>query len=353
MIEQDASRGGAYNLVSARRVERATLIAFSQTIWPDRSPDRLLSSWWMRADDNCSVAAIHRSTGIMAGLCAGRPSKWVVDGQTHPAVAICDWYVASGHAARMLGRRLVRHFEMPDRMLYAFSMSDDAIAYLARLGWVGPYTSALLALPLPHVARWVHAVLPSPRALDLRDYVVASGALPAPLAEHLDRIQTARTGDATAHMRRGADEWSWRLSICGERSYRFCLAYRAGEPVGYIAVRRLSPGSSRLLGKIPGALLTDLAAVGDDSEVLSALVARATVYASKLGAAVVLAATTNAEHRRALARTGFLSPGFPLLGRLLERRAPQYMWLPRGPAAQLAVNGVLLTFADSDVDFKL
>jgi hypothetical protein len=50
---------------------------------------------------------------------------------------------------------------------------------------------------------------------------------------------------------------------------------------------------------------------------------------------------------------GFLSPGFPLLGRFLERRAPQYMWLPRGPAAQLAVNGVLLTFADSDVDFKL
>jgi len=107
------------------------------------------------------------------------------------------------------------------------------------------------------------------------------------------------------------------------------------------------------LGKISGALLTDLAAVGDDSEVLSALVARATVYASKLGAAVVLAATTNAEHRRALARMGFLSPGVPLLGRILERRAPQYMWLPRGPAAQLDVSGVLLTFADSDVDFKL
>lgn len=353
MIKQDASSGGTYILVSARRVDRETLIAFSKTIWPERSPDRLLSSWWMRADDNCSVAAIHQPTGVMAALCSGRPSKWVIRGKTHPAVAIGDWYVAPQHAARMLGRRLMRHFGTPDSMLYAFSMSDDAIAYLARLGWSGPYTSALLALPLPGIARVGHSILTSPRELDFRDYVVASGALPASLAKDLDHIQMVRTGVALAHMRRGADEWSWRLSVCGERSYRFCLAYRTGEPVGYVVVRRLTPGSSRMLGKLPGALLTDLVAVNDDSRVLRALVARATAGASEFGAAVALAATTNARHRRALAVMGFLSPGIPLLGRLLERRAPQYMWLPRGPAAQLTADGMSLTFADSDVDLKL
>jgi hypothetical protein len=307
----------------------------------------------MRADDNCCVAAIHQPSGVIAGLCAGRPSKWVVGGQTHPAVAICDWYVAPTHAARMLGRRLVRHFETPNCMLYAFSMSDDAIAYLTRLGWIGPYTSALLALPLPRVARAAHAILRSRRGLDVRDYVVDSGALPAALAQDLDRIQVVRTGDAHAHMWRGADEWSWRLSVCGERSYRFGVAYRAGEPVGYTVVRRLTSGSSRLLGRLPGALLTDLVAVADDTEVLRALIARATAYASELGAAVALAATTNAGQHRALAAMGFLSPSVPLLGRFLQQRAPQYMWLPRGPAAQFTANDMSLTFADSDVDFKL
>jgi hypothetical protein len=353
MVKQDALHGGTYILVSAKRVDRETLIGFSKTIWPDRAPDRLLSSWWRQADDSCSVAAIHQPTGVMAALCSGRPSKWVICGQTHPAVAICDWYVAPTHAARMLGRRLVRHFEMPDRLLYAFSMSDEAIAYLTRLGWTGPYASALLALPLPSIARVVHSILRSPHGLELRDYVIASGALPASLAKDLDHIQTIRTGEALAHMQRGADEWSWRLSVCGERSYRFSLAYRRGEPVGYVVVRRLTPGSSRVLGMLPGALLIDLMALNDDFQVLRALVARATVGASELGAAVVLAATTNAAHRRALAAVGFLSPGIPLLGRVLERRAPQYMWLPRGPAAQLTVEGMSLTFADSDVDFKL
>jgi hypothetical protein len=351
--EQHSSGETSYALVSAKLVEPDKLVAFSQVVWPDGPPDRLLASWWRFASEDCSVAAIHRPTGLMAGLCAGRPSEWLIGTQPCAAVAICDWYVAPAHAARMLGRRLVRHFARPDRLLYAFSMSDDAVAYLARLGWTGPYSSTLLALPLPRVARWMQSIVRLAPGLSLHDYEVAAGALPAPLADQLDCMNEARAGIAPAHMRRGADEWRWRLSLCGERSYRVSVACRDGEPVGYSAVRLLAPGSSRGLGRLSGALLADLFSIDANRQVLRALIARATAHAGDLGAAAALAATTNAHYRRELASMGFLSPQFPLLGRLLARRAPRFMWLPRGPAAQLTANDLLLGFADSDVDFKL
>ncbi len=353
MHSKDGSHVSLYNVISGKQVDREALITFSKTVLPGYSPDRLLSSWWMRAEDDCCVAAIHQSTGIVAGLCAGRPSKWVIGGETHSAVAICDWYVAPVHRGRMLGRRLLRWFEKPNSILYAFSLSDDAIAYVTRLGWVGPYTAALMALPLPRVARVMHAMFPFPRGINCRDCLVDSAALPLPLADDLNRIEALRAGNAPAHMQRGANEWSWRLSVCGKRIYNFCVAYRDGEPVGYSVVRRLTPGSSRLLGRVPGALLVDLVAVDDDAQVLRALITRAMACASGLGAAITLAVTTNAAQRHVLTIMGFLSPTTPLLGRLLTQRAPQYMWLPRGPAAQLNVNCMSLTFADSDVDLRL
>ncbi len=353
MTDQGNTRESAYALVPAKHVEAETLAAFSATIWPDRPPERLLSSWWMRADDDCAVAAIYRTTGTMAGLCIGRPSKWMIAGQTCSAVAICDWYVAPAHAARMLGRRLVRHFERPDRMMYAFSMSDDAIGYLARLGWTGPHTSGLQALPLPRLARLIRSARTLERKFELHDYAVRPGALPPALAAELDQIQSARPVTAPAHMWRGSDEWSWRLSVCGERSYRVCVVCRSGVPLGYSVVRAMTPGSSRRLGRISGALVVDLVAVDDDPELLRVLIARATANASDLRAAVLLAVTTNAVHRRAFATMGFLTPNSPVVGRFLKSRAPQYMWLPRGPAASLAATDLSFTFADSDVDFKL
>src|SRR5258707_13342059 len=139
MSDQEAAGAGAYALAPARKVAHAALSAFAQTIWPGRPPDRLLSSWWMRADDSCAVAAVHQPSGAVAALCAGRPSEWAIGGRTHSAGAICDWYVSPAHQARMLGRRVVRHFAAPGRMMYSLSMSDHAIAYPARLGRGGPH----------------------------------------------------------------------------------------------------------------------------------------------------------------------------------------------------------------------
>jgi hypothetical protein len=113
----------------------------------------------------------------------------------------------------------------------------------------------------------------------------------------------------------------------------------------------MMPGGSRLLGRRAGAIVTDL--VGDDHAVLRALAARAVEIAAELRAAVALMATSVPAHRKALAAAGFLSPGFPLLGRLLARRAPTFMWLPKAPAAGLCADAMEITFADSDVDLAL
>src|SRR5262249_7027576 len=135
--------------------------------------------------------------------------------------------------------------------------------------------------------------------------------------------------------------------------YRLCVARRDGEPVGYVAVRRMLPGGSRLLGQREGAIVTDLVAVDDDPAALRALAFKAVEVAADLRAAVVLAATNATAHRKALAATGFLSPKIPLLGRALQRRAPTFMWLPKGPAAALEPGRMEITFADSDVDLAL
>jgi len=352
-VGAEPSRTGGYTLVPARSVDEAALVAFASAVWPDREPhERIRASWWRYAEPECAVVALHDATGAVAGLCGGRPSQWVIDGRPHPAVAITDWYVAPGHAGKLIGRRLVRQFQAPDRVMYAFSISDMAVAYLRALGWQGPFPSTFMALPFPRLVRLLHRAGRGDLALD--EHVATGRELPGALASALDRIEQRRSlGREPAHMRRGADEWCWRLRIRAERTYRFCVASRAGEPVGYAAVRRSTPGRIRQLGKRDGALLTDLVVAGDDRHALRALATRAVAMAAELGAVAVFAATTTPSHAAMLARLGFLSPSWPLVGKYLGRRAPPFMWLPRGPGAGLAADAMALTLADATIDFDL
>jgi GNAT superfamily N-acetyltransferase len=351
------SEGGAqvgnseYALVSANDVDPGRLIDFASRVWPDRPPyERILSCWWRHASADCAHALAHQKTGTMVGLCAGRPSEWVIAGQVHPAVSICDFFVDPRHEGKLFGRRLLRSFEAPGRLVNAISISDVAVAYILRLGWKGPYSSSLMAMPLPLFARFCHSSTAGRGGFDLKDYASASGQLPEALGVELDRIEARRGPDAPAHMRRGASEWSWRMSIYPDNTYRFSVAYRDGVPVGYVAVRPMTPGRSRQMGRLRGVLITDLVAVHDDPATLRVLAAKGVAMSAELRAAVALFVTTALSHRRALAAMGFVSPGFPVLGRLLARRAPTYMWLPRGPGAGLAAENMAMTFADSAVD---
>jgi GNAT superfamily N-acetyltransferase len=342
---------GGYVLVPAKSIDAEQLMRFADVVWPDRPRERILATWWRRAAPEWAVAALDGKSGRMVGVCAGRPATWTIGGRVHPAVAICDWYVAPDHEGKLLGRRLLRRFETPERLLYAFSMSEAAAAYLGRLGWVGPRAANLLALPLPRLARLPLALLRPRGGLVIEEHVVAGGGMLGALAAEFDRIAANNT--ARAHMRRGGEEWAWRLSVCGERQYHVCLARRAGAPVGYAVVRRITPGASRILGRHAGAIIADLVALDDDPALLRALVRDAVAVAARLQVTVVLMATTLAAHRRALVASGFLSPGLPVVGRFLRRAAPIFMWSPRGPGAGLAAEDFMFTFADSDVDLAL
>lgn len=342
----------SYILVPAREVADDTLRAFAVSILPESPPERILQAWWRRANPSCAVVAMHEATGELAGICVGRPSEWLVGGKRHPAVAICGWYVAPDHAGRRLGHRLVRHFEAPDRLLYAYSISNEAVRSFVRLGWVGPYTSSLLALPLPRVAQLAHAMLMRNPELTFADHAVDTPVLPEALGADLDRIEQHIPPGAPAQMRRGSEEWSWRLSVCGERRYRFSVVSRSGAPVGYVAVRRMARGANRILGN-RAAIVTDLVTSSNDSAVLRALIVRAVAFAVELGAAAILTSTTIASHRNGYEALGFLSSSMPVLGRPLQRRAPQFMWQAKGPAAALAAKTIALSFSDSDVDLNL
>jgi len=341
-----------YAFVPAKSVGDDDLVAFAAAAWPERPPyERVLASWWRRADPSCAVAAVHEASGAMAALCAARPAAWIIGGKAATGRAICEWYVAPAHAGKGIGKRLVQHYARPDRYLYAFAMSEAAAVNFTKLGWKGPYSSALLALPLPRLAA-IPLSLIGPGGVAFEFHVVEADQGVGALAADFDRIEASR--DSTlARMRRGGDEWSWRFAVCGARQYHVCLARRAGAPIGYVVVRRMMPGASRMLGRHEGALITDLVAIDDDPKALRALARQAVAIAARLRVVVLLMATTLPAHRRALLAAGFLSPRLPLVGRLLGRAAPIFMWSPVGPGAPLTENDVALTFADSDVDLNL
>jgi len=350
-------RKSAYALVPAASIRDDALGLFAAALGPGApSFDQIRASWWRRAQPHCAVAAVHVETGTMVGLCGGRPSEWIIAGQTVPAAALCDWYVHPNHAGKLIGKRMVQHFQRPDRMLYGISISEIAIAYLQRLGWAGPFASSLMVAPLPRLGRAALSLFPTRSDLDFSDHVVGAGAPPGSVASFggdLDRIESRRAPGSPDHMRRGASEWSWRLSVCGDHSYRLSIARKAGEPVGYVAVRRIALGRIPQLGKRRAAMITDFVAMDDDPKLLRALARRALAMAGELRAVAALTTITNPSHRRALAASGFVSPAFPLIGGALARRSPVFMWLPKGAGATLKADHMELTFADAAVDLDL
>lgn len=328
------------------------MIEFTATVWPNLLPGpRADRFWWRRADPSGAVAAVHQTTGAMAGLCGGRRIEWTVAGRTHPALAITDWYVDPAHAGHGIGKRLIQGFEAPGRFVYAISLSDAAIVNFKKLGWRGPHRSSLMLLPVPRLARLLAALRRHPGDIDLQDHVASGGELPAALAAALDRIDGRVTLGGLAHMRRGAAEWRDRLPVRAERTYRFCIAHLAGEPAGYVVVRRATPGRIRAFGKMEAALVVDL--IADDPRVVRVLAARAVAIAGELNAAIAMAITTIPAHERVLRRLGFVSPAWPLIGKLIGRRAPQFMWVPKGPAAGFTGAEMALTLADGPIDFDL
>jgi Acetyltransferase (GNAT) family len=340
---------GDYVFVPAKCVADADLVKFALVARPDHRPsERILLSWWRRATPCCAIAAIHTPTAAMAGLCCGRPAQWRIADRLVPSLAICDWYVAPGHAGQGVGKRMVEAFAAPDRLLYAYSISRAAVINFKKLGWNGPHPTALMPLALPRAATMARRLLTGRNVAPLEPHSIAAGQRLGALSRELDEIELTYSGPA--RMLRDAKEWSWRLSVCGDRCYRVGLARCNSRPVGYVAVR---PMSHALVGRLKAAIITDLTALDDDPMVLRRLAVGAVRLAAEMGVWLMLAVTTTAPHRRALARAGFLSPTAPIIGEIFKARAPEFMWAPHGPGSALNAEAITLTFSDSDLDLNI
>jgi hypothetical protein len=343
--------GDDYELVPANAVDEARLTAFARAVWPDVAPEvRIASSWWRRTGPEHAIAAVYRPSGAMAGILAGWPCAWTIGGQRVPAIAYSDWFVAPDHGGHGLGKRLAAHFDAPGRFVYAFSLSDAAVANFKRMGWHGPGASFLMAQPLPQLAGLLARPVPG---LSFEAHEIGGDEALNGLGRDLDIIEAAHGRAIPARARRAAADWAWRLSVCGPRRYHFTVARHAasGAAAGYVVVRRMIPGVRSLMDRLRAAIVTDLVAADDDPAVLRALAQRAAVAAAALGSHLLIMGTSNTAHRRALGR--FLSPATPLVGGALARRSPQFMWRPEGLAASLHAADLSITFADGATDLDL
>ena len=342
-------RSTEYSLVPARSVPSGDLFKFAELVRPERQgQEGFAASWWRRADPACAVAALHLPSGAMAGLCCGRPAEWKLADRLFAGTAICDWYVAPGHQGQGLGPRMLTAFEQGDRLLYAFSISAAAIRGFKKLGWLGPHSSSLLAVVLPRAAHAVLSRFSAQPDYAFEPHELTPGRAVGGLGDTLDMIE--RQGSGPARMVRGAKEWGWRLSVCDDRYYSIIVASRDATPVGYVAVRRIARS---VLGQRKAAIITDLVAANEDRRLLAGLAFAAVRLAGGLGVWMLLALATAAPQRRAFVGAGFVSPSVPVLGSLLRRRSPQFMWRPKGPGAQLRADAVSFSLADSDLDLNL
>lgn len=350
MADLDSDADG-YEFVPAKSVAVDRLREFVRAVLPGAARDRSQAEWWRAAGDECCIAAVHGPSGAVAALCAGRPSRWLIDGSEVNAVAICGWYVAPGHSGRSLGRRALASIRTEGRFVYAFSISESAISAFKKLGWAGPYRTTLSIQPLPGIIGHCFPADRDRAGVTITRHEIQAGAVSEALGSAFDHIDAQDIGPA--RMRRDLQEWRWRLSIRPDRSYSVAVAERDGAPVGYVALREPTRGQSRVLDRLRAALVVDMTAPTDDAAVLGLLAREASALAAGLGARTVLAATMIPAHRDAFRAAGYISSTIPVAGSMLRRSAPKIMWSPTGPGSNVDPGRVALSFADSDVDLNL
>src|SRR5947209_2199157 len=183
---------------------------------------------------------------------------------------------------------MVEAFAAPDRLVYAYSISQAAISNFKKLGWRGPHPATLMALALPRAAATALTLATRRSTLTVQAHSIDAVQGLGALGDELDAIESHYSG--RARMVRDAKEWSWRLAVSGERCYRLALARRHALPVGYVALRRLS---RPLLGRVKTAIITDLAALDDDPVVLRRLIVGAVRLAAPMRVWLMLAVTTS------------------------------------------------------------
>jgi GNAT superfamily N-acetyltransferase len=331
-------------LVPARTLDRSLLVEFAPGVWPHDEPEKVLSRWWLTSEFAEVIAALDETSGRVAAICVGVPSRWrLPGGEIASAISICGWYVHPDFAGHGLGRLLVRAFEDSAPFLNTLSISEAAVRGFARMGWVGPYATKLRLLPFPHYRRG------RTDGVSLRSFDASAAAMPGALADALDRID-AEKPEAQLRRIRTADDWRGRLAARPRRNYRFHVVDIGGRAVGFFAVRPTDDEAGRQYRAARLHYVTD-AVFNDDDGALMRAAFHAVAAAAPASAGALLLCTSSARLADAASAAGWLDERARLLGARLAAKAPQYML--GGKFVTFAESDVRLTFADSDVDLNI
>ena len=335
--------------MSVRHCDPVAVGRFAAEIWPaaaDRSD--VLEKWWMTTSSEAATAAVDRSTGAVAGLCVGVPSNWLIENRLIAAASICNWFVSPSYMGRGLGKSLVRSFLERAPLLNAFSVSPAAIENFRKLGWIGPFRSRLLLLPLPGLR---------PRrsrssAIVVHDYTVTNGVLPTELADSLDRIDREKPGELLRRRRTAAD-WRLHLSYMPDRAFAIHVVSIDSAPIGYFALRRADQHAGRRYRVARLHYVSDVALNRFEPAVVRDVMAAVAAAPSVRRAGAILMCTTDGRIAAAAESAGWLSEQSSLIGPELKRKAPLYMkgdgFKDGGPDGR----DIQLTFFDSDVDLNI
>lgn len=331
-------------LVPARSLDRELLIAFAPGAWPDDPPENVLSRWWLTSDFAEVIAALDQSSGRIAAICVGVPSRWrLPGGEVGKAISICGWYVHPDFAGHGLGRLLVQAFEQDSPFLNTLSISEAAVRGFAKMGWVGPHATKLRLLPVLRLRR------KGSGEVRLRSFDASATGMADELAQALDAIDAAKP-EAQLRRIRTADDWRMRLTARPKRVYRFHVIEAEGEPVGYFAVRPTDEEAGRQYRLARLHFLTDAVFNSDDPQMMRAAF-DALARAAPQSAGALLLCTSSGTIADAASAAGWLDERSPILGSRLAAKAPLYML--GGRFVPFEGADVRLTFADSDVDLNI
>lgn len=336
----------SFDICNVKQVDSSLVVDFAKRTWGEQRAKSALSEWWFDSDHAETIVALDIAQKRLAGIVVAVKSKWhLPDATISDTVSICGWYVAPEYAGQGLGRLLVSYFDNVTTSQNTLAISGSAVHAFKKLGWVGPFRSQLLLLPLP-----VLRLRPREKGIfSLRSYDVRGGALPSALSSKLDYIERTRPCGQIRRSRT-ADAWRSHLRVWPDRQYRFHIVMADAEPIGAFVLRETDGRAALLYRSARTTYVTDIVMNRHDVDSLSFVSESLGPAAAKTSGCLIMC-TSNASVSKALRASGWLSEESPVIGRFLAAKAPLYML--SGSLAQVADNNISMTFADSDIDLNL
>jgi len=341
-----------YRAEVVRPEDRQHVRAFASRVWSDSAAGHFDERWWWNSAPVQAMVARHETTGDIAALCAGRRSRIAVGERVFECTAICDWFVSPDHKGKNLGVLIARALTDQVDVGTTMSISDDAVAGFAKLGW-GPSPAGLIPFfwAAPPVL-WRHRLA----GRKARRYAVESQALSLASAERvlddeLDALWEASRPTRPVSMVRDARALREHLALVPTRQYRLTTARSEGRLVGYVLSRDLPRNAFPRLGPTRITLLSDILTASAHDDAFAELLPRVLHDAAADGQDSALAMTTYRAYFGVMASHGLLSSEPSALGVRIPRLKTRFMVLPP-KEAEIDAERLYLTALDSDGDLS-